>query len=270
MSDTETLETEGQAEGTATATTQTAPEGDRGQSVTEGQTTGSGTEPEATDTFFDPTNLTDELKPAYKEMQAAFTKKMQSLSSQRQKIALVEEFEKNPQAMIQKLAQQYGVNLSGQSQKIDQEEFQPNDWNDVLTKAEERAEQRLMQKLKPLFDQVQQTNRSAVEQKLDTLDSGWRTYEDEMLANLQQFPGLVNDPAKLYRMSVPTERLESLATQRALKKLEGKKDSAKLSGGGTTSRKPSSSTKRPEGVDAFDWAVTQAKEQLNSQGLARS
>src|SRR5574340_1187189 len=63
-------------------------------------------------TFFDPSAIAEELKPAYKQMQAAFTKKMQALSGERQKIEAYNQFMADPIGQMQQVAKQYGYSLT--------------------------------------------------------------------------------------------------------------------------------------------------------------
>ncbi|MHC4635804.1 MAG: hypothetical protein ACYSYU_11445, partial [Planctomycetota bacterium] len=92
-------------------------------------------------------------------------------------------------------------------------------------------------------------------------------YEDTMKINLQKHPSLANDPTSLYRMSVPQEVLESRATQMALKKLEAKGESAKISGGSTTTKTPSGGL--PDKPVSFTQAYEAAKQSLRDQGITK-
>lgn len=214
--------------------------------------------------FFDPSNLPPELLATYKQMQGAFTTKTQEIARQRQKIEAYDNFMRDPIVSIQQLAAQYGLNLTrAQAQQVQQEsqaDWQPNTWDELLTKAEERAEQRIMQRIAPYFGQVQKMQASSVEQQLSTIDPNWRDYENNMRELLSQHPSLVNDIGKLYRLAVPQETLEAKAIQAALKKFEGKAQHSNVSAGGTAPRgKPST----PQ-VKTFEDAVRAAKSQLNT------
>lgn len=219
--------------------------------------------------FFDPNTVPEELKPAYKQMQAQFTKRMQAISKDRQKIEAYDSFMSDPVGQLQNLASQYGFSITrGQAQQAlqqqqaqQQQDWQPQSWDDVMARATELAEQRVLQKLSPVIGNVQQMHASSIEAQLDKLDSNWRNYEDDMRQNLREHPSLVRDVAKLYRLSVPEEVSNSRATQAALAKLQAKTQQAQVGG------KSSTSVSAPSLKQAasFEEAVQQAREMLRTK-----
>lgn len=230
------------------------------------------------DTFFDPRDVQDDpkLQAAYKHMQSAFSKKMQSISEQRQKIDAYDAFYQNPIEQVQKIAQQYGYKLNpAQAQEVGKaletdanaQDWQPNNWNDVMQRATEMAEERIMQKMNPMLSQVQDMRKQSIESQLSEIDPTWQQYEDRMKSSLANHPSLSNDPAMLYRVSVPQEVLESRATQAALRKMETRQQSAQVSGKSTTSKNPTSGL--PEKAVSFEEAVNAAKKSLADQGISK-
>lgn len=253
---------------TGQATGQTSP--DTGQAATSAPQT-----PEEP-TFFDPSAIAEELKPAYKQMQAAFTKKMQGISAHKQKIEAYDQFMRDPIGQMQQVASQYGYSLSRaqaaqaiQEQQGQQDQnWEPQSWDEVMSKAEERAEQRIMAKLQPFLGNVQKQTAATIERQLSEIDPQWRAYEDDMRSMLQQHPTLVNDVSMLYRLSVPEEVLTSRAVQTALSKFQSKTEQAKVSGTTRTSRSepaPPDLTKMKSG-DAFNAAIEIARKRLASGG----
>ena len=268
---------EGQADlgSDGSQTTEAAPDLGDGQSAD--QTTQQGTE----DTFFDPRDIADDpkLMSAYKNMQSAFTKRMQGISDQRNKIEAYDAFYANPIEQVQRVAQQYGYQLSpAQAQNIVQnegapnpatagEDWQPNNWNEVMDRATQIAEKNILAKMNPVLDQVQTMRKESIESELSKIDPTWQQYEDDMRQTLQSHPTLANDPANLYRMSVPPEVLESRATQAALRKMEDRQASAQVSGKSTTSKTPGAGL--PDKPVSFSDAVKAAKHSLAEQGIRR-
>lgn len=227
-------------------------------------------------TFFDPSALSEELKPAYKQMQAAFTKKMQAISRDRQKIEAYNQFMSDPIGQMQQIAKQYGYNLTrAQAANALQEQqgqqpqnWEPQSWDEVMRMAEERAEQRIMSRLEPFLGNVQKVTASNIERQLTEIDPNWRSYEDEMRAMMQKHPTLVDDVAMLYRLSVPEEVLTSRAVQTALTKFQSKAEQAKVGSAKKTSRSEPATpdlTKMKD-VDAFDMAVQIARQRIASGG----
>jgi hypothetical protein len=260
-------EPEGQVDAAPEGTTAETSEG---QSL-EGQDAGttSGPQTPAEDSFFDPNEVPDNLKPAYKNMQAAFTKRMQELSKHRQKIEAYDAFYSNPVENIRNVARQYGIDLGGnQEQKgpdVTAEDYQPKSWQEVYSNAKEMAKSEILQELQPFIQGVQQVRKESIEHQLNEIDPTWQQYEDAMKDNMSRHPSLARDPALLYRVSVPPEVLESRATQRALKRLEAKGQSAQVSSSSTTTKHPSAMPDKPV---SFADAVAAAKRKLADDGIA--
>lgn len=255
-----------QATQTGTGTGEGQPGGE-GQGITQ---LGTGD----TDSFFDPRDIEDkpELMAAYKQMQRAFTKKSESIKTQKEKIEAYDAFMKDPVSQIQAMATRMGYQISPvqagnqQQQQIQGQNFEPQSWDDVFMEAEKRAYDRIKQDLAPVFQQVRTLRQNNLETYLDANCSDWRQYEDEMMTNLQKHPSLVNDPEKLYRISLPLEVLESRATQQALKKLQSKGEGAQLSGASKTTKQPTTGAE-PDKPLNFDDAVKFAQKKLAEQGI---
>lgn len=265
--------TEGQpsAAPVATGATEQAPAAATGQAeVQRDAGAGQAESTQAQDSFFDPSKLPDELKGAYKQMQAAYTRKTQEIAAQRQKVEAYDAFTRDPIGSMQQLASQYGMHLTRaeakqalQNQGQDGgEDWQPKTWEDVFAKAEERAEARILAKLGPVVQNVQKMQASSIEQQLNTIDPAWKIYEDDMRRNLQAHPTLVGDVQMLYRLSVPEEVYTSRAVQSALAKLQSKANQAQV---GTKTESPRSMPALKE-ASSFQEAVQVAKQMLAQKG----
>lgn len=251
-------------------------EGQPGQAQTAG-TTGkqdAGTAQTAEETFFDPKSVPPELMPAYKEMQKAFSKKTELLSKNRQKIEAYDAFSKDPVGQIQQMAQRLGYRLTRAeaaaaaaeaSGTAPQGEWEPKTWNEVTDRIGQAVQSKLLEQLAPVITQVQEMRKSNIEKMLDDSAPDWRQYEDEMRSNLQAHPSLVNDPVKLYRLSVPPEVFESRAAQAALKKLESKVKGAQVGGTSTTTKHQAAGI--GDKPLTFNEAVAAAKAALAEQGI---
>ena len=236
---------------------------------TEG-TTGDGTQDSAEETFFNPADLDGkpELQAAYKNMQRAFSKRMSDLSTHRQKIEAYDSFNSDPIKNMSEALSRMGYQVVPQNANAPSNEPQnedPQSWDDVYSKATQAAKAEIMREFGPIINQVQGMRKSAIENQLAELDPTWQQYEPDMQKNLKSHPSLANDPAMLYRMSVPASVLESRATQAALKKLQAKTDSSKVSGA-TTTKTPG--TEMPNKPMSFQESVDFARKQLASQGLS--
>lgn len=258
---------DGQVDETPTAegTTDSTPETTEGQ-VSE-QHTQKETSGQVEDTFFDPKSIEGkpELEAAYKQMQGAFTKRMQGISKEKQKLDAYDNFMNDPIGNLQRMAKQYGYRLD-QSDANTQTESngqnkEPQTWDDVYN----AAEKRIMEKLQPMFKQFNDLKKSNIESQLSEIDPTWQQYEDDMITMLSKHPTLRDDPATLYRMSVPSEVLESRAMQKALKKFEDKAQSSKIAGPSTTTKQPEEGL--PDKPISFQDAVKFAEAKLAKEGI---
>ena len=239
--------------------------------VTQGQAP-TGT-PAASDeaSFFDLNLLSPEqreaLAPAYKQMQGAFTRKTQEIAAHRQKISEYDQFMADPVGNMQRIAMQMGYSMTraqaqeAVNQQADTQDWQPNTWEEVLSRAKDEARREIMQELSPVLGNVRAMRAESIEKQLDSIDSNWRVYEDEMRKNLQLAPALVDDPVKLYKFSVPDEVLEARATQKALARFETKSKAAAVAGKTETSR----GIPADEKVTDFESALAVARRKLSER-----
>lgn len=262
-------------EETPAYTTDTAAPAPGADSSTTADATPQVTAPESTaetPTFYDdPNELPEELKPAYKRLLAAYTKKTQSLAEQKRKIEAYDAFTANPMASLQAIAQQYGLTLQ-QAQQVqqaaEQSEWLPNNWTDVISRAKQEAMSEFQRQMMPLLGELTQLKKTHLESQLDSAYPEWREYEDDMVATVRQHPSLANDPVKLLKLALPDEVLEKKAMKAALLKLQGKADAAKMGHGSRTGKMPSEGP--PSGPMSFSDAVSWAKRELERRGIRRS
>ena len=241
--------------------------------------TGQATQTDSGETFFDPSTLTEDLLPAYKQMQASYTKKTQALAKDRHAVEAYNAFMANPQASLQQLASQYGYSLSqaGQNPQAQQGQqtegfdpnWQPQSWQEVFQKVEQQLKPKLRaeweQEMQPVIDEVRRVKKTHIETVLDEATGGeWRQYEDDMTDMLRQHPTLANNPAMLARLAIPQEVQQQRAYKQALNKLQDKAEAAQVGGGSTTSQQQ---VEQPSGPMTLDQAVEFAKKQLAQRGL---
>ena len=230
------------------------------------------------ETFFDPRDVPNELQPAYKQMQAAFTKKTQAIAKDKHAVEAYNAFMANPVASLQQLASQYGYNLSqGQMTQGNQaqgnngidKDWQPSNWQEVFQRAEEvlkpKLRQEWEQEMRPMIDEMRRVKQTQIEKVLDDATGGeWRQYEDDMTSLLREHPTLANNPEMLARLAIPQETQQSRAYQQALKKLQHKAEAAQVSSGSTTSQQQST----PDKPMSLDEAVEWAKQDLRKRGIS--
>lgn len=225
---------------------------------------------------FDISSLSEEGRAAYealnKQFKSAYTKKLEAVKKDREKIDAYNNFMSNPEQSLKTAAQQYGykmvpMNQPAQAQANGADEYegwQPNTWGEVENKFFPKFEQKIMQKimgqLSPVFENLQNITSSNIERQLNDIDPDWKLYEDEMTTNLKMHPTLARDVGKLYRLSVPEDVLKNKYTQAALKKFEEKAKSAKVSSKSSVSASAAPINKKL----SFTEAVEEAKRRLGS------
>jgi hypothetical protein len=285
------------AQGTATPEGQTAPSASQGTSAAEPASGGTG-QPDgaqgttgeagtqADEVLFDPAeyeslakelpeNLRRQAEALKKSLQGAFTKKTQAIANQRKDLELVNSFRRNPEATLQQVASQLGykltkaqaaaaVDAAGGNEGWNPDQGDPQSWNDVAGFLLNKMREEFGGKLQPIEQEFRSIKRKSFEQQLSEIDPGWEQYEDEMIAELHAHPTLARDPAKLYRVSVPVDVFEARATQRALAKLEGKKQSAQVAGASTHKKMSGLSDEKL----SFSQAVEAARKKLAEEGIA--
>ena len=245
-------------------------------------TTPTGTAPASEDEqFYDPESIKGkpELELAYKDMQRAFTRRMEGFKDQQQAIDEYNRFKADPHGTAAQIASQLGYTLTprnqggpvqapqgGNGQATIDENWQPNSWMDVVNVIEQRAEanadKRAQERFAPYEADLKQLRKSTLETQLDQNCPDWRQYESQMMELLNKHNTLVNDPVTLYRMALPPEVLESRATQKALAKLQTSAQQ-QPSAGSQTVRTVSD---QPQG-STFSDAVNWAKSNLASRGV---
>jgi len=258
---------------TSPETSQTSPEVPEGQTQTDEKTSpperGPGKSEPSEESFFDPKDLPEELVPAYKNMQSAFTKRMTGLAKDREKVQAYDAFMANPEENLRRAAEQYGLRVvkgnapNQQTAETTAEAFgpdwQPGTWEELFQAFAGRMNDQLQRTFSPVFDNLKDLTTSNIERQLSEIDPNWKVYEDDMTDNLKAHPTLAKDIAKLYRISVPEDVLKSKYTQAALKKFEDKAASAKIQG---KSSVQTTTISGMEDVKSFDDAVKFAKKEL--------
>jgi hypothetical protein len=209
--------------------------------------------------------------PHYKNMQKAFSKKTQEIASFRQKAEAYDNFAKDPISNLQNMAARMGYKLQRADEpqaKPVADDWQPQTWPELFDKLKgtiaPALRQEIMQEMQPAISELQRLRKTNIEKLLDDSCPDWRQYEEDMMSNLKEHPSLVNDPVKLYRLSVPQEVVETAAFQRALKKLEDKAKGSQTGGTSTTNKHQ---TPGPGNISNFDDAVKYAKARLAEQGI---
>ena len=221
---------------------------------------------------FDISTLSEEGRLAYeqlnKQFKSAYTKKLESVKKDRDKVEAYDNFMSRPEENLKRAADQYGFKMVPKNQSSTQapqgdglNEWQPQTWDEVFSRFEERVSKSLMGQFKPVFDNLQSLTTTNIERQLAEIDTDWKMYEDDMMANLRAHPTLAKDVSQLYKLSVPEDVLKNKYTQAALKKFEEKAKSSKISSKSSVSASSAPVNKKL----TFSEAVDEAKRRLATQ-----
>lgn len=222
--------------------------------------------------FYDPKDVPVDLQDTYRRMQGSYTKKMQEISTSakehKAKVEAYDNFMRDPVGSMQNLAAQQGYRLTkaeaAQVAKEVQSQFQPQTWDEVITRAKTEAKQEFLAAMQPFINEIKSTKRSQIESALDSEYPEWRAHEDDMVKLISQHPTLASDPAMLVRLAIPKEVMESKATQAALKKLRDKTEANRSTSGSTTTKMATDT--KPGVFKDINEAVAFAKERLRRDG----
>lgn len=203
--------------------------------------------------FLDPSNLPKELLPAFKRMQASFTKAMQKVASQREKIALFDKLMEDPEAAVGALAEKVGLRVSKKGAISEPHETagEPE-----VTDTESWVRKIIREELTPVVEQLRQEQaeikaKSAIAYLNETYPD-WYLYEDTMAELVRRHPSLRDDLDNLYRLA-------KAGTERAIKT---KKASSKQAEVLTKSSKGREAVTVPKKAKTIDEAFEIAKKQL--------
>lgn len=224
-----------------------------------------GSQTQTENTFWNgnPNELPPEVQPIYKNLQADYTKKMQEIAQQQEKIKGYDVFMQNPVAEIKRLANVYGLSIAEATQIVQeqqQKDWNPETWDDVYSRFEQNVLQKVAQQFQPVVQNVQTQTQERILQKLNSIDPNWKSYETKMMDNLQKHPTLVNDIDTLYRISVPAEVLKGQTAKQVVNQINNKAKQAQITGASTTN---TSVAETP--VNSFDDAVRAAKAMLSKR-----
>ena len=156
---------------------------------------GDGLEPEdKEDKFMNPNELPPELKPAFKKMQASFTRAMQKLSGERDKIELADKLLENPKEALRILSEKAGIT-------VDTPRPADSPASDTEKWVQEKALAAIQPMLKQLGSELASVKVQLAETYLTNMHPDWYLYENEMGALIKQHPSLATDLDKLYELA---------------------------------------------------------------------
>lgn len=151
-------------------------------------------------TFMDPNKIPAELLPAFKAMQASFTKGMQGIKGEKEKAEVMDELMKDPAAGIAYLAKKYGVEL-GETPKGETKPPVGETEKWIRDMIEEVVGTKLKDSLSPLQSAQYEAKAKADLAYLDANHPDWKLYEQVMEEVLKKHPTMAGDLDELYRIS---------------------------------------------------------------------
>lgn len=209
------------------------------------------------ETFTDPHELPDELKPHFKKMQASFTRAMQKVKGDGEKVALYNKMMEDPEGAVKLLAERVGLSVSrtgsGEVEADSEQETDTVRWIRSIINKE----------LGKSLDPMRKENAKVqAQQKIDYLDSrypDWYLYEDVMADLAKKHPSLKDDLDMLYKLSKSTaEELNSPSRGKGKGKPKTRKKATVASKASTSGRVQP----KEKPAQSIDEAFEQAKRAL--------
>lgn len=203
--------------------------------------------PTREENFLDPDALPKELLPHFKKMQASFTRRMQAIASDKEKINLYNQIVAGGPDAVKILAQKVGLSIVD---KGSDKEGSP-EYGDSSTISWLRKEMKSMieEAIGPVKENTNKVKASQVERYLDENHSDWRLYDDVMADLVTKHPTLGEDVDSLYELA------RGAATKIERLKAASNKRSSTVTKSSTSSR-PASIPKRAETLEE---AISMAK-----------
>ncbi len=290
---------EDNTQGTVTEETQVAPEAEETTGSEETQTQGN-EDAQKEESFFDPNDLPEELQGQWKRMQGSFTKKMQKLSGDLDKVDAYNRFQSDPEFAKQTLTQaanQMGLTLA-------QAQAQPATGQVEMSQVPQELVERVRSRLSPemqwmaeqqaaaAWEVVQMTNKpredreaqerqqtaeSQFNQASNELDGKfpeWRSHEDEMSEWLDFIrSGDMNHPKfgskleNMFRAATGNSSAVAEAAKRINQAGQNRSATSSVSGRSTSPNVADRVVKAKSNDEAMQIAVDSAMQELEKQGM---
>lgn len=167
--------------------------------------------------FIDPDELPKELLPHFKKMQASFTRRMQAIASQKEKVNLYDQLVAGGPEAVKILAQKVGLYVAD---KEPSKEMEP-EYGDSSTVSWIRKEIKAMleEAVGPIKENTNKLKASQVERYLDENHTDWRLYDDVMADLVKKHPTLGEDVDALYELAktsaTKVERMKTASNKRS-------------------------------------------------------
>ena len=149
-------------------------------------------------TFMNPNELPKELLPSFKAMQKAFTRAMQRVAGDRDKIAMYDQLMVNPQQAIEQLAKKAGVQIQAPVNQQTGEEVSDTDTTKWIRKIVQDTLAPTIATMKA--EQANIKAQTAIAY-LNENHPDWYLYEDIMSELIKKHPSMRDDLDSLYTLS---------------------------------------------------------------------
>jgi len=149
-------------------------------------------------TFMNPNELPKELLPSFKAMQKSFTRAMQRVAGDRDKIAMYDQLMVNPQQAIEQLARKAGVQIQAPVNQQTGEEVSDTDTTKWIRKIVQDTLAPTIATMKA--EQANIKAQTAIAY-LNENHPDWYLYEDIMSELIKKHPSMRDDLDSLYTLS---------------------------------------------------------------------
>ena len=149
-------------------------------------------------TFMNPNELPKELLPSFKAMQKSFTRAMQRIAGDRDKVAMYDQLMTNPQQAIEQLARKAGVQIQQPVNQQTGEEVSDTDTTKWIRKI---VQDTLAPTIASMRTEQANIKAQTAIAYLNENHPDWYLYEDVMSELVKKHPSLRDDLDSLYTLS---------------------------------------------------------------------
>ena len=151
--------------------------------------------------FLNPNDLPEELKPAFKKMQASFTRAMQKVAGDKDKVELYDKLMNDPERAVEILAAKVGLKVSKEGTVTKDKTSDSEADSETVRFIKKLIQDELTPKLEGFRQEQAKLTAQAKIVQLNEEHPDWYLYEDIMVDLVKEHPSLKEDTAKLYKLA---------------------------------------------------------------------
>jgi len=151
--------------------------------------------------FLNPNDLPEELKPAFKKMQASFTRAMQKVAGDKDKVEMYDKLMNDPERAVEILAAKVGLKVSKEGAVTKDKTSDSEADSETVRFIKKLIQDELAPRLEGFKQEQAKLAAQAKIVQLNEEHPDWYLYEDIMVDLVKEHPSLKEDTTKLYKLA---------------------------------------------------------------------